>query len=67
MSSTDKYTIEPTGRTVQTPRAGEQDEYRLLRNGVVVAVDTRRAIDREAELRERTGRNPLAGIGGQIA
>lgn len=64
--SNDIYTIEPTGRTVCT-RHGDKPQYALRRNGVVVCTSTQRDCEAEKHARETSGRNPLAGIGGQFA
>jgi hypothetical protein len=62
----DIYKIVPTGGIVQT-RRGKRDEFALLRNGVTVVTSTQKDCESERDRRERSGKNPLRSIGGQIA
>lgn len=65
-TNTDTYTVEPTGSFIKT-RHGDKPEYILRRNGVAIRRSTQADCERERDLRIKTGRNPLAGIGGQFA
>ena len=60
----DVYTIEATGRVLDT-RRGQQPEFRLLRNGTCVATGTRQSCERDMAGWQRGG-NPLRGIGGEL-